>query len=99
MAKFFNFLERHSSELDWFPSLEGESWQEALRSHLFLIDDDRLSLIENIYRIEDNDFVSCIEEVENERNRRIEEEANKEKAKERAKKLALFEKLKKELEL
>lgn len=98
MAKF-KFLQTGWEIGNKLFSWEDDSWEKALRAHLFQLNDYTLSEINDIYRIEDNDFVSCFEEVENERNRRIEEEANKEKAKERAKKLALFEQLKKELEL
>ncbi len=106
----FKFLQISKDRYDHLISCEyltnsGESWQEALQNELKHLPDNYLYEIHDIFRFEDGNFESCINEIwaEGARRREIEDEKEKqklllEKEKNQQDKLALYLELKKEFE-
>ena len=106
----FKFLQIYQDRYDhWLFNDQlngnGESWQEALQNELKLLSDKNLDETYDIFRFEDGNFESCLDEIwaEQARRREIREEKNKqqlllEQQKKQEEKLALYLELKKEFE-
>lgn len=69
MAKF-EFLQISWEYGKEFLSLEDESWEQALKAHLFQMSDDWLERLDDIYRVSDGKIVSCRDEIDCEISRR-----------------------------
>lgn len=76
-----------------FSYCEDESWEQALKAHLYKLNNDWLYSLMDIFRVSNGKIVSCRNEIDSEISRREEEERLEKLEKAQAKERALYEKL------